>query len=233
MKRNRSAAQRRVARLNGANSKGPVTSEGKEKSSRNAVRHGLSNAIVTLTEEENQLVEGIRHGYVRRYTPQDQLELEIVESLVMCQIKLRRLDRLELEAMERAFFVGDMNEPANPSVDMPEDQKKYPSLATLGRYRGRLNHERKLAEQRLMALIHDRPRADGPMGLGAPQHRFMADMIEKAEQDSDALLANANTYQGAGRDIIREPLVPAMADELPLVTNEPSEPATVPLSDAA
>ncbi|MEO1018170.1 MAG: hypothetical protein AAFY56_10815 [Pseudomonadota bacterium] len=227
------AAQQRASRVNGAKSKGPVTEEGRARSSRNAVSHGVLSSSVTLSADEIQLAEGIRYGYVRRYTPQDQLECEIVESLVMCQIKLRRLDRLELEAMERVFMLDDMNEPANPCVDELEKQKKYPSLATLGRYRGRLNHERKLAEQRLMALIHDRPRAGEPMGLGALQHRFMADMIEEAEREQARLLAeqgidappaNGNTHQGAGWDVIPGPETPAVADDSPRDTNEPGGP---------
>ncbi|MEO1019379.1 MAG: hypothetical protein AAFY56_17055 [Pseudomonadota bacterium] len=39
----------------------------------------------------------MRDVYRRRYRPQDQLEAELVEALVNLVIKLRQLDRLELE----------------------------------------------------------------------------------------------------------------------------------------
>lgn len=171
---NRSAAQQEAARANGAKSKGPITAEGKAKASRNAVRHGFTSNRTVMTADEIQLAEGLRAGYVRRYVPEDQLELEVVEGLVMIQIKLRRPDRLELEAMDRAFETIDMNEP-----DELEAQKKYPSLATLGRYRGRLNHERKLAEQRLDRLLLER--ASIKEAPAAHQLRFMADLVEDLE----------------------------------------------------
>ncbi|MEO1017257.1 MAG: hypothetical protein AAFY56_06130, partial [Pseudomonadota bacterium] len=61
---NRSTARQEASRANGAKSNGPVTAEGKETSSRNAVRHGLLSAAPTLSGEEKQLAEGIRYGYV-------------------------------------------------------------------------------------------------------------------------------------------------------------------------
>lgn len=63
----RTRAQAKAASINGAKSQGPVTAEGKVASSRNAVSHGLSSAVVTLSEEEIRTAEGIRYGYVRNY----------------------------------------------------------------------------------------------------------------------------------------------------------------------
>ncbi len=230
-----SRARQRVSQINGAKSQGPVTAAGKARSSRNAVRHGVLSADVVLSEQETGMADGIRYGYVRRYEPQDRLEAEIVESLVLAMIKLRRLDRLELEAMERAVMTDDTNEP-----DGAVDQKKYPTLATLGRYRGRLNHERKLAEDRLMRLLRERPRAEGPMGLGAKQHRFLAEMIEQSGREQARLLAergieadDTGTHEGAGWDVIPVPSTPANTDTPPRDTNKPRHPAAAGLDALA
>ncbi len=230
-----SRARQRTSQVNGAKSQGPVTEEGKARSSQNAVRHGVVSAEMVLSEQETGIADGIRYGYVRRYVPQDRLESEIVESLVLAMIKLRRLDRLELEAMERAVMTDDMNEP-----DGAVDQKRYPTLATLGRYRGRLNHERKLAEDRLMRLLRERPGAEGPMGLGAKQHRFMAEMIEQTGREQARLLAergieanDAGTHEGAGWDVIPVPPTPAIADTAQGDTNKPRPPAAAGLDALA
>lgn len=175
METQRSAAQAEASRINGAKSQGPVTAEGKAKASGNAITHGLTSDHTLLREEEIRLAEGIRCGYVRRYRPQDQLELEIVERLVMLDIKIRRLERLELKAMDRTLLAFDTDEPQD---------RHLPSLATLGRYRGRLNHERKLAEQRLDRLLTERPYTSEDGRPSARQLRFMADVIEAMEADA-------------------------------------------------
>ncbi len=177
-----SQARRRAARINGMKSLGPVSPEGRARSSQNAARHGVMSSTSHLNEKEKALAEGIYTGYARRLRPQDQLELEVVESLVMLQIKLRRLDRLELEAMDQALMAGGMNEP-----DGAENQKKYPSLATLGRYRAGLNRERKVAEERLAQLILQRPETES--GGKSCQPRSIADLDRKAEAESRPLEA--------------------------------------------
>ncbi|MEO1016977.1 MAG: hypothetical protein AAFY56_04710 [Pseudomonadota bacterium] len=125
---------------------------------------------MTLNEEEIRLAEGLRHSYVRRYRPEDQLEREMVENLVILQLKMRRLDRLELEAMDRAFDVGT-NEP-----EVAESPKKYPSLETLGRYRSRLLKEQETTELRLSTLLSQRPNAQS-----AGQSRSKAEPVEEAK----------------------------------------------------
>ncbi len=144
-----SQARRRTARMNGARLSGPVTPVAQARSSPSAIRHGVLNPQTHLRDDEKALAEGIHHGYARRFRPQDHFEIAVIENLVILQIKLRRLDRLELEAMDRALMAGDMNE--------PEAQKKYPSLATLGRYRSSLHRERATAEARLELFVAQRP----------------------------------------------------------------------------
>ncbi len=139
---------------------------------------------------------------MRRHAPEDRLESELVESLVLVMIKLRRLDRLELEAMERAVMSGDMNKP-----DDAADRQRYPTLATLGRYRGRLNHERKLAEDRLTTILRHRPTPGSVLELGASQLRFLVEMAEETEAEkarfavdhaAEALVANRNGTKESG-----------------------------------
>ncbi len=169
-----SQARRRAARINGANSRGPVTPEGKARSSLNAVRHGLLSSRTHLRDVEIALADGLRQTYASRYLPQDQLEFEVIETLVMLQIKLRRVDRLEMEAIDRVLMPrdgsgGDVHGALNSSDEGSADQKKYPSLATLMRYRSGLNRERHAAEARLVQLIAERPAADSRRGTATAE----------------------------------------------------------------
>ena len=88
------------ARANGAKSRGPITPEGRAKSSRNAVTHGLTaNAIVMYTESEPKFNQ-IRESYLARFEPQDQVELDLVDQMVAARWRLERIWTIESAVIE-------------------------------------------------------------------------------------------------------------------------------------
>ncbi|MCC6367018.1 MAG: hypothetical protein IT165_26155 [Bryobacterales bacterium] len=91
-----------AARANGATSHGPVTPEGKARSSRNAVSHGLcaKHALVRPEEREEylQLIEGL-HNDIR---PDGPLEAMFFDQLVLAAWNLRRAAVLEAQLFEQA-----------------------------------------------------------------------------------------------------------------------------------
>jgi hypothetical protein len=85
-----------ASRLNGAKSKGPVTEEGKEKSSRNAYKHGLFSSVVNLARQEDpENFKKLHEAIYQDYCPKNQMELHLVETIVSCVWKLRRADEIE------------------------------------------------------------------------------------------------------------------------------------------
>ena len=64
-----SERQIQASRANGAKSKGPVTPEGKARSSQNARKHGCLAAIVTFTPEDEKAFNQIHHLYIERFEP--------------------------------------------------------------------------------------------------------------------------------------------------------------------
>ena len=90
-KKQSSTRQQEASRLNGAKSRGPVTPEGKDKVSRNAVKHGYLAKVVTLSPEDESAFREIHERYVLRFEPRDQVEHDLVEEIVWAKWKMRKM----------------------------------------------------------------------------------------------------------------------------------------------
>jgi hypothetical protein len=107
--RKRTQKQIAAARRNGAKSNGPVTPEGKARSSQNAVKHGLASSKVRLAGEDEALFEHFRNTALDFWQPADACEIDLVDDLITCRWRLQRLVGYETELLERqAIFVEDV-----------------------------------------------------------------------------------------------------------------------------
>ena len=93
-----------AARINGAKSKGPVTLEGRARSSQNAIRHGLSAQAVVLHGEEPADFDQLRDSYMQTFRPANQAETDLVEALAAARWRLRRMPMLEVEVFENIHY---------------------------------------------------------------------------------------------------------------------------------
>jgi len=84
------------SRINGAKSKGPTTPEGKSKSSKNALSHGLTANVHTVLHFESSAAytENL-DAWVDNLRPADKVELRLVNSLANLQWRLERLALME------------------------------------------------------------------------------------------------------------------------------------------
>jgi hypothetical protein len=96
----RTPAQLEASRRNGAQSRGPATSAGKAASSQNAVTHGLYSANTVLASESQEDFDDLRDSFLDRFCPADDIELEIVDSMVKSRWLIRRLDRVMTTALD-------------------------------------------------------------------------------------------------------------------------------------
>ena len=135
-------AQSEASRRNALRSTGPVTAEGKAASSRNAVRHGLRGATIEVSPEERDFLVEATASLERRWKPVDATEHNLVQALALIELKLVRLDTIEMQVLSAA-------------IEQP-DGKRLPSLNTLLRYRNRILKERWEAEHRLRTAIAQR-----------------------------------------------------------------------------
>ncbi|MFO1069757.1 MAG: hypothetical protein U1E14_14655 [Geminicoccaceae bacterium] len=152
-----SPLQAEASRRNGARSQGPVSSEGKARSSLNATRHGLTARTLDLTEAETEAARVLRDGLLTRFLICDAVEMSALEAFVMAELKLRRIDGLEMEAVR--------------------SDAEGVRLRILDRYRGRIVRDHERAERRLMQLVETRP-VHGD--VNAAQLRFLADLMDAA-----------------------------------------------------
>ncbi len=137
-----------TARQNGALSKGPTTPAGKARSARNATRHGICARTMTpLDPEDAAALASFRAAMHARYKPVDEAEAHWVEELVFVAWRQRRLRVLEDAVLTRAEGEADSS---------------LPSLATLIRYRGRLDRDWRRAGEELAALRQPRPAQAAP-----------------------------------------------------------------------
>lgn len=89
-----------AARLNGRKGRGPRTPEGKRRSARNALKHGLTaQAFALLPGEDARAYQELLDGLARRYRPKDELAAHLVQRLASVMWRQQRADRLEAEVL--------------------------------------------------------------------------------------------------------------------------------------
>jgi len=106
------------SRINGAKSRGPVTPEGKQRSSMNAVKHAILAKHICLNIEKPEIFEQLVADFCTRLQPADDVELRLVEQAAMAQLRYERV----AASTETAMFVLKMDDQA------PEVAKQYESV---------------------------------------------------------------------------------------------------------
>src|ERR1700694_3868906 len=105
------------SRINGAKSRGPVTPEGKQRSSLNSVRHGLFAKVHCLTNENQGLLKELLQDYLTRLQPTDMVELRLVEQVALAAFRLERM-----LSNETALFDREMDEQTQ------QREKQFPKI---------------------------------------------------------------------------------------------------------
>ena len=104
-----SVAQIQANRLNAQKSTGPRTAAGKERASRNALRHGLLAREAVIAGEDPEEFEMYREGMLQELAPAGQVETLLAERIVSLSWRLRRAERLQ----NAAFAALEEGEPTD------------------------------------------------------------------------------------------------------------------------
>jgi hypothetical protein len=105
------------------------------------IRHGRRAGGCIVQPDESDWFQSLLASLLARLKPADEVEASLVESLAVLELKLVRLDVLELRTV-----AGDEGEQAG----------RLPPLGTLVRYRARLLKERWEIDHRLRLLAASR-----------------------------------------------------------------------------
>jgi hypothetical protein len=91
-----------ASRENGARSTGPVTPEGRERSSQNAITHGIFAGRRFLTEEDPAEFKQLFEALTVEFQAEGYIETSYVHRIAMTIFQQRRLDCAEVAAIELA-----------------------------------------------------------------------------------------------------------------------------------
>src|ERR1035438_5478405 len=97
----RTEKQQEASRANGRRSQGPVTPEGKERSSQNALRHGLLAKVVFLQNEKFENFQIYLDQHVAQFQPVDDVEMNVIEEMVAASWRLRRTWAIQTSLLNR------------------------------------------------------------------------------------------------------------------------------------
>jgi hypothetical protein len=96
-----SALKSATARLNGAKSRGPKSAAGREKSSRNSLRHGLTARQTVLLEHENaNEFAQVLADYTTTYQPATPAEHDLVKQIATARWRIERLWAMETALLD-------------------------------------------------------------------------------------------------------------------------------------
>ena len=123
-------------RANALHSTGPRTESGKQRSSLNALRHGLSSRTAVLPSEDAQAYQHHCRQFHDEYQPQTPTEIHLVQELADTAWRLNRIPLLEADLLTRAADTRVTREPI--AYDIAEATR---ALATLGMHGQRLSRQ--------------------------------------------------------------------------------------------
>jgi hypothetical protein len=160
-----SEKQLAASRANGAKSKGPATPEGRARSSRNSLRHGLSSQLaaenMVLSHEDRAQFESLRASYIQSFQPANQPQHDLVETMAAARWRLNRLQQIETKLFEKEMVLR-ADEMEKELAEMTEVEKlacvfdrmanQGKSIALLIRYEGSLNRSYERAFRQLQQL---------------------------------------------------------------------------------
>ena len=209
-----------VARENGRKSKGPTSEEGKKRSSRNGIKHGLTaNQNTLLSMESAEEYDEVYQAYVADLRPHTKAELRIVQRIANLDWRLERVVMMEtcLQNIELAMKCdkilarfGSIDAIGLVVEAWKESCTNSSPLELLRRYQSSLTHQ-----------------------LGAAQKMFDKYETRRELRKLRGLDLDEHLYKVPEFDTLRDPKPTEVGDDIEegdLYIEEPPAPKPAPLS---
>ena len=136
------AVNKANAKASAGKSTVPRTSAGKQRSSLNALRHGLTAASAVLASEDPAAYEDHRRRFFDEYQPDNPTETQLTQELADSSWRLNRIPLLEAALLNRELDIVDAHR----------------ALATLGLHYQRLSRQFQKAVDNLREIQSERRR---------------------------------------------------------------------------
>jgi len=133
-----------INRANSAHSTGPRTESGKQRSSLNALSHGLTARTAVLPTEDSDAYQRHIQQFLDEYAPATPTETQLVHELANTAWRINRIPFLEAELLSQD----------------PNPQSLIPTLATLGLHGSRLSRQFHRALEQLRDIQQERRRLE-------------------------------------------------------------------------
>ena len=186
-----------ASRANGKSSRGPVTPQGKQRSSQNATRHGLLSRYIVMRNESHESFEALLQQHLDLFQPADDVESSMVEEMASASWRMRRAWALETRMMDNAVAGiaagaganANEGQPAGDIVDRMaaafSSLAATPGLGLMHRYETRLHliYQRSLHNLLLLrAVLPNEPSPTSEHSIEAtPSTGLPPDESEPAE----------------------------------------------------
>ena len=206
--------QKEAARANGAKSRGPVTAEGKARSSKNSTTHGLTAATVVLPGESESRFLSLVDSMMHAYTPATDYEVCLVErmaALTWQQDRLLGIDTVTLAAQMDVI---------EPTLNAEVENLSMPVLIALA-YRDLSDHSRVLPNL-------DRHASRIRRQFNQIRTELLALQKTRKTPDTDPLLARREPHPAPVDETVNTKLQNEPTSDQPSANQQCTNPETAP-----
>jgi len=138
-----------INRANSQHSTGPRTEPGKQRSSLNALRHGLTAQTAVLPTEDPETYQRHIQQFLDEYKPATPTETQLVHEIANTAWRLNRIPFLEADLLSAGLL-----------PNAPSPQTLIPQLATLGLHGSRLSRQFQKSVDQLRDVQQERRRLE-------------------------------------------------------------------------
>jgi hypothetical protein len=143
-----------TARINGAKSRGPKTPTGKQISARNSIDHGLFAEVIALDGESVERFKALSEALHAQLQPLNEIECGLVENMVMCRWRQKRLwvlesARMAHEIRNQAIVNANESKPTRAALAFGALSDNSNVLELMNRYETRFDRQYSRCLQRL------------------------------------------------------------------------------------
>ena len=221
-----------TARANGAKSRGPTTPEGKEKSSRNALKHGLTagGGKILLDCEDPDEFEQMFNKLLGIHEPARPAEIDLVEEMAVARWRTRRMWTIETGLFNAEILTqAAKSDTPDPAIHLTMAYRSLSddshSMALASRYEARLQRTYDRAYKTLREL--QQARKAEPPAQPHTVHVFWTDHPPASEGEKEphpsaepGPTEPRESASGPSPELPNEPTIPPAP-----VTAQPAEPA--------